>query len=149
MSDANQKGTALEKAVLAIERAILKASPLLSENAFKIEARHVLTVADVRHEVDIWVEVNIGPGYSSVFLFECKNWSEKVGKNWSPELLDEFPHGFRPIGELPQARHVSLALCQRRSDPLPMDIQSHISGSLRHGRLLLCGSAFVSSPRPP
>jgi len=81
MSTTQQKGSALEGAVLTIESAILRASPAYSDKAFKIKARHIATVDDVRHEVDIWVKVDLGPGYSSVFLFECKNWSNKVEKN--------------------------------------------------------------------
>lgn len=81
MTTPMQKGNALEFAVKAIETAILKASPALKENTFLIESKKIVTVAGVRHEIDIWVEVDLGKGYRAIFIFECKNWEEKVGKN--------------------------------------------------------------------
>ncbi len=76
-----EKGNALEFAVKAIESAILQASPALKENRFVIESKKIVTVAGVRHEIDIFVEVNLGKGYKAIFIFECKNWEGKVGKN--------------------------------------------------------------------
>ncbi len=76
-----EKGNALELAVKAIESAILEASPSLKESRFLIQGKKIVAVADVRHEVDIFVEVNLGKGYKAIFIFECKNWEEKVGKN--------------------------------------------------------------------
>jgi hypothetical protein len=43
--------------------------------------KKIVTVAGVRHEVDIWVSVDLGGGYEALFIFECKNWADKVGKN--------------------------------------------------------------------
>lgn len=40
-----------------------------------------MSVANVRHEIDIWVSVDLGRGYTALFIFECKNWIESVGKN--------------------------------------------------------------------
>src|SRR5258708_6316200 len=76
-----EKGDALELAVQAIESSILKASPSYQEKTFTIEGQKIVTVADVRHEVDIWVSVDLGEGYTALFIFECKNWEESVGKN--------------------------------------------------------------------
>jgi hypothetical protein len=76
-----EKGDALELAVQAIESSILKASPSYQEKTFTIEGKKIVTVADVRHEVDIWVSVDLGEGYTALFIFECKNWEESVGKN--------------------------------------------------------------------
>jgi hypothetical protein len=81
MSTPQEKGGSLERAVLAIERTILKASHLHSEKSFRVEARRIVNVASVRHEIDIWVELDLGSGYTSVFIFECKNWVDSVGKN--------------------------------------------------------------------
>jgi hypothetical protein len=75
------KGNALEDAVRAIETAIIRSFPGYSESAFHIEGKKILAVAGVRHEVDLYVRATLGHGYESVFLFECKNWQEKVGKN--------------------------------------------------------------------
>jgi hypothetical protein len=35
----------------------------------------------VKHEIDLWVSVAIAKGYNSIFIFECKNWEDKVSKN--------------------------------------------------------------------
>ena len=77
----NLKGTSLEKAVEAIERVIVEAVPGYNKKNFRIERRKVVTVGGVKHEFDIWVEVDLGNGYRSVFIFECRNRSEKADKN--------------------------------------------------------------------
>ena len=41
----------------------------------------LLPVGDVHHEIDVCVAVGAAKGYESVFLFECKNWADPVGKN--------------------------------------------------------------------
>lgn len=81
MSNAYEKGRGLEGAVLSIESTILQASPGLAKSSFRIETRKIVTVSGVRHEFDLWVEVDPAPGYAALFVFECKNWSDKVGKN--------------------------------------------------------------------
>src|SRR5258705_1542364 len=73
-----EKGDALKLAVQAIESSIrrplrIRKRPSLSK------AKRSVTVADVRHEVDIWVSVDLGEGYTALFIFECKNWEETVG----------------------------------------------------------------------
>jgi hypothetical protein len=35
----------------------------------------------VRHELDLFVSVTLTTGYEATFIFECKNWQSKVGKN--------------------------------------------------------------------
>lgn len=81
MTSPLEKGNALESAVRAIESAILESSPALRENKFKIESKKHVNVDGVRHEVDVYVEVDLGKGYKSTFIFECKNWQDAVGKN--------------------------------------------------------------------
>jgi hypothetical protein len=78
---ANIKGDILQAAVEAIESTILRTSPTLKENTLKIESKKTVVVGGVRHEIDIYVEVDLGNGYKSVFVFECKNWRDAVGKN--------------------------------------------------------------------
>jgi hypothetical protein len=76
------KGDALEHAVKAIESVILRSYSGLSENTFRIEAKKIVVVEGVHHEIDLQVTVDLGRGYSAIFIFECKNWlGEKVGKN--------------------------------------------------------------------
>jgi hypothetical protein len=77
----NEKGHALEIAVETIEKVILAASPSLLGQPFTIERRKQITVGGVHHEIDIYVTVGAAKGYESVFIFECKNWGDKVGKN--------------------------------------------------------------------
>lgn len=78
---AHQKGTDLENAVAAIEEAILGASPNLKEKSLQIESRKIINQGGTRHEIDLYVSVDLGNGYRSVFIFECKNWESSVGKN--------------------------------------------------------------------
>ena len=75
------KGDVLETAVAAIERTILAATPELREKTFLIESKKIVKVADVHHEIDIFVTIDLGHGYQSVYIFECKNWQDAVGKN--------------------------------------------------------------------
>jgi hypothetical protein len=77
----SEKGNALEAAVASIERQILANSPALKEKRFLIESKKIITVEGVHHEIDIFVTIDLGDGYKSVFIFECKNWQEAVGKN--------------------------------------------------------------------
>jgi hypothetical protein len=81
MNNSLEKGNSLEHAVRAIETAILDVSPTLNRNKFLIDSKRIVSIAGVHHEIDIWVEVDIGNDYKSIFIFECKNWEEKVGKN--------------------------------------------------------------------
>ncbi len=78
---ARAKGDSLESAIQVLERAILRQSPSYSENIFRFEAKKIIAVAGVHHELDIWVSVDHGNGYEAVFIFECKNWRKKVSKN--------------------------------------------------------------------
>lgn len=76
-----EKGNALQEAVHAIEEHILRTSPALKEKSFLFEDKKVICVGGVHHEIDIYVTVDAAPGYRAVFIFECKNWKEAVGKN--------------------------------------------------------------------
>lgn len=77
----DDRGRALERAVHALEKAILSDSPGYSERTFRIEPRKVLSRSGVRHEIDLYVSIDITPLYSAVYVFECKNWADPVGKN--------------------------------------------------------------------
>jgi hypothetical protein len=77
----HEKGTALEIAVEAIEEVILESSPSLRGQPFHIQRRKIITVDDVHHEIDVFVEVGAAKGYESRFIFECKNWEDPVTKN--------------------------------------------------------------------
>jgi hypothetical protein len=77
----DEKGRELESAVHAIEAVILEPSPALREKSFAIETRKRINVGGVRHEIDIFVTVEVAKGYTATFIFECKNWEDSVGKN--------------------------------------------------------------------
>ena len=83
MADSILPGQDLERSVEMIERLILQSSSGLSEATFRIRNRVILAVGGVHHEVDVWVDIDHGRGYDSIFIFECKNWkgNRKVGKN--------------------------------------------------------------------
>jgi hypothetical protein len=76
-----EKGDRLERAVRAIEQAILRDFPAYSDKTFRFASKKIVNSGGVHHEIDVHVEVELGPGYNSVFIFECKNWEENVGKN--------------------------------------------------------------------
>ena len=84
-----EKGNALEMAVAAIERHILATSPGLRENTFVIESKKIICVGGVHHEIDIFVSIDLGQGYKSVFIFECKNWKKSVGKSEVVEFTEK------------------------------------------------------------
>lgn len=81
MATPYEKGNALEAAVASIERHILDTSPNLREKPFFFESKKIINAGGVHHEIDIFVTIDLGAGYKSVFIFECKNWEESVGKN--------------------------------------------------------------------
>jgi len=76
-----QKGDQLENAVRGIENLLLSLSPSLTQETYKIESKKIISVGEVRHEIDVFVSVDLGSDYKSVFIFECKNWKQPVGKN--------------------------------------------------------------------
>lgn len=80
-STAITKGDALEEAVRAIEGAILRGAPGYREGVFKVQGKRIVVHDGVRHEIDVYVTASLAAGYESVFVFECKNWEAKVGKN--------------------------------------------------------------------
>src|SRR6266487_6296745 len=78
---AQMKGDALEKAVQLIETYILGTNPATKEAIVTFEPKKIVVVDGVKHEIDIYITIDLGKGYESVFIFECKNWQEAVGKN--------------------------------------------------------------------
>ena len=68
-------------AVHAIESVILRECDGYDEKTFLISRKKVVIVDGVRHEIDVYVQVLVANGYDPVFIFECKNWEDKVGKN--------------------------------------------------------------------
>ena len=60
---------------------ILATNPNLSNLPIIIQRRKIVIVDGVRHEIDLYVEIDHGHSYKSIFLFECTNWKKPVGKN--------------------------------------------------------------------
>jgi len=75
------KGKALENAVSTIERFILLHTPEFTQSDIKFYKNKIFIIDGVKHEVDLYVEINPNTQYSSFFLFECKNWKKPIGKN--------------------------------------------------------------------
>jgi hypothetical protein len=86
---AAEKGERLHSAVLSIEKHILNTSPDLTNKNFTIEEKKIVCIDGVHHEIDIYVTVNSAPGYSAIYIFECKNWKDAVGKNEVVEFIDK------------------------------------------------------------
>jgi hypothetical protein len=75
------KGLQLEKAVELIERTILAGKPGLQGATISVEARKIIEVDDVKHEIDLFVTIDHGSGYKLIVIFECKNWKSSVDKD--------------------------------------------------------------------
>src|SRR6266478_7122426 len=80
MDTSQDKGDALENAVAAIEEVILQSSVGMGRKPI-VEKKKIIIVNEVRHEIDVYVTADLAPGYKPIFIFECKNWKEAVGKN--------------------------------------------------------------------
>jgi len=76
-----EKGNALEESVQCIESHIIKSNPNLANAPITIESKKIIISEGVRHEIDLYVEINHGYGYKTIFIFECKNWKDPVNKN--------------------------------------------------------------------
>jgi restriction endonuclease len=75
---AQVKGDALEDAVRILEMVILGVDPNAIDSPITIERKKIIFVQGVKHEIDIYITINNGKGYTSTFIFECKNWQAKI-----------------------------------------------------------------------
>jgi len=112
-----EKGNALEAAVLAIEELILRVSPNVKEKTYLIESKKIVSVGGVRHEIDIFVTFELGPGYKPVFIFECKNWKEAVGKNEIIIFSKKIDISHATSGCFVAKAYTSDAVSQAKMDP--------------------------------
>ncbi|MCX6952673.1 MAG: hypothetical protein NTV51_10990, partial [Verrucomicrobia bacterium] len=76
--DPNIKGTALERAVEAIEAMVIRAHPGLSEAPFTIQPRANVRCGEQTYKVDVYVKIHEGMIYEKRHIFECKNWKDPV-----------------------------------------------------------------------
>lgn len=77
----HQKGKELETAVAAIENIIFRFTPALKESKIKFIQNKLVIIDGARREIDLYVEIDAGRDYRSIFLFECKNWKKPVGNS--------------------------------------------------------------------
>lgn len=75
-------GKSLERATELIEKHILIDIERSKICEIKIETNKIVIQNGVRHELDVFVSVDLKIGTPLIYIFECKNWSKKtVSKN--------------------------------------------------------------------
>ena len=75
-------GKSLERATQLIENHILDHIEKSKIGEIKIETNKIVTVNDVKHEIDVFVNVDLKIGTTLIYIFECKDWETKtVSKN--------------------------------------------------------------------
>lgn len=116
MSTSLEKGDALENAVRSIETLIFRSSPALREQDVRIEQKKRIVVDGVRHEIDLYVEVDVAPGHKAVFIFECKNWSAPVNKNEMIIFAEKIDAVSAQKGYFVAKDYTSDAIAQSRKD---------------------------------
>jgi hypothetical protein len=75
------KGNRLEDIVEFVERTILNINPKLAGSKVEITRNKHIIANGINNEIDLYVEIDPGNCYKSLFIFECKNWKDKVDKN--------------------------------------------------------------------
>lgn len=76
------KGDQLELAVEFLEKCIFQEISRNSVLTIDIKRKHKKRIKGVTHEVDLYVKIDLKNGYTTIFIFECKNWTKnKVNKN--------------------------------------------------------------------
>jgi hypothetical protein len=79
--DNYEKGRFLEEKVAELLKAVFEYDPKLKTSDFYIKLNETLQVNGVPYQIDVWVETAKSSSfYRSVFIYECKNWREPVGK---------------------------------------------------------------------
>jgi hypothetical protein len=116
MDTPQDKGDALENAVAAIEEVILQSSAGTGRKPI-IEKKKIIIVNEVRHEIDVYVTADLGPGYKSIFIFECKNWKEAVGKNEIIIFSEKIDASHATSGCFVAKSFTSDAVNQAKQDP--------------------------------
>src|SRR5258706_13182003 len=116
MESAQAKGDALENAVAAIEEVILQSSAGIGRKPI-IEKKKIVVVNGVRHEIDVYVTVDLAPGYKPIFIFECKNWKEAIGKNEIIIFSEKIDASRATSGCFVAKSYTSDAVNQAKQDP--------------------------------
>jgi hypothetical protein len=115
MDTPQDKGDSLENAVAAIEEVILRSSGMGAKPV--VEKKKRITVNGVHHEIDVYVTANLAPGYKPIFIFECKNWKEAVGKNEIIIFSEKIDASHATSGWFVAKSYTADAVNQARTDP--------------------------------
>lgn len=86
---AQKKGDALEEAVHMIEELILRSNPNTKDATITIETKKRIKVQGVRSEIDVYVCVELGNGLKLIYIFECRNREEPVGRKDITDFHDK------------------------------------------------------------
>jgi len=116
-TSAKTKGDALETAIEILETALLKEFPSYSDKTFRMEPKKIIVSDGVRHEIDLWVTVDIGNGYESIFIFEAKNWKKKIGKSHVIDFSEKIKVAPAQKGFLVARSFTRDAKAQAKKDP--------------------------------
>ncbi len=84
-----EKGKILEEFTIALEKfriEKLRASPYIQKN---IEPNKRININGVRHEIDLWIELELSNQHKLIHIFECKNTKKKVDKNTVSNFCDK------------------------------------------------------------
>jgi hypothetical protein len=115
MNSPQEKGDALELAVAAIEHVILHNAPSVNEIQFERKKR--INAGGVHHEIDLFLTIDSGGGYKSVFIFECKNWQDAVNKNEIIIFSKKIQDSSATMGYFVAKAYTSDAMAAARLDP--------------------------------
>src|SRR6266852_7424166 len=116
MDTPQDKGDALENAVAAIEEVILQSSVGMGRKPI-VEKKKIIIVNEVRHEIDVYVTADFAPDYKPIFIFECKNWKEAVGKNEIIIFSEKIDVSRATSGCFVAKSYTSDAVNQAKQDP--------------------------------
>jgi hypothetical protein len=116
MTTPHEKGDALEDAVAAIEELILRTSRALNDKPI-LQRKKIINVGGVHHEIDLHVTIDLGSGYEAVFIFECKNWQNKVSKNEIIVFSEKIEESRATKGYFVATSFTSDAEAQAKKDP--------------------------------
>lgn len=79
--DTNEVGKALEQATRLIEESILSDIRRKDIGTITIENNKLFNINGVRHEIDVYVSIDMKIGTSLTYIFECRNRKNSVSKN--------------------------------------------------------------------
>ena len=76
-----------------------------------------ICVDGVHSELDIWIGVDIGNGYTATFIFECRNWKKKTNKNDVIVFIDKINAAQAQTGFFVAKSFTRDAIAKARSNP--------------------------------